>query len=57
MEEWFVCISNIIKHIDNEEDPVLRARARAFYRAAPESIKLIKGWLACDQAHTKYTGL
>lgn len=57
MEEWLNSILNILEHIDNDEDTVLRARARAFKRSAPEAVKLIEGWLACDQAHSKYTGL
>ena len=54
MAEWLAAIESITQHVDSEEDSVLQARSRAIHR----SIKgLVEGWLACDQAHSQYTGL
>lgn len=57
MNEWLTAIEGILQHIENDEDTVLRSRARAINREAPGLKKLIEGWLACDEAHSYYTGL
>jgi hypothetical protein len=57
MSEWLKDDTIIDRHIDNVDDTVLRARARAVSRLPLEANKMIKEWLACDQAHSRYTGL
>ena len=58
MAEWLESVEYITQHVDNDDDSVLRARSRAVQRSPEGSIKgLIEGWLACDQAHSRYTGL
>lgn len=59
MQEWLNDQTVILQHLTNEDDSVLRIRARAVERSSSkeETIKMIEGWLACDQAHSSYTGL
>lgn len=57
MEEWLLAVDVILRHVDNDEDTVLRSRARAFARESTDIKKMIEGWLACDKAHSIYTGL
>ncbi len=63
MKNWLSSVNSgdedafeqIYQFVDNNDDLVLRNRARAIQRNPDRAAILISEWLACDEGNTRYT--